>query len=60
MSGPSFGTSSRESWSRVRNGPGLKTPEQHELMIGRIRHEMVKVPRGEQMMGECYFYFTAF
>merc|ERR550519_1592673 len=40
----------REMEQRGRNGPGLRAPEQHEFRIGRIKHERVKVPRGEQIL----------
>jgi len=40
----------RELEQRGRNGPGLRAPEQHEFRIGRIKHERVKVPRGEQIL----------
>merc|ERR1719192_2282781 len=40
----------RELEQRGRNGPGLRAPEQHEFRIGRIKHERVKVPRGDQLL----------
>ena len=40
----------RKLEQRGRNGPGLRAPEQHEFRIGRIKHERVKVPRGEQIL----------
>ena len=40
----------KELEQRGRNGPGLRAPEQHEFRIGRIKHERVKVPRGEQIL----------
>ena len=35
---------------RGMNGPGLRAHVQHEFRIGRIKHDRVKVPRGEQIL----------
>jgi len=40
----------REAEQRGRSGPGMRAPEQHEFKIGRIKHERVKVPRGDQIL----------
>jgi len=40
----------REAEQHRRNGPGLRAPEQPDFKIGRIKHERVKVPRGDKIL----------
>jgi len=42
----------REAEQRGRGGSALRggAPDQHEFRIGRIKHERVKVPRGENIL----------
>ena len=40
----------RDLEQRGRTGSGLRGPEHQEFTIGRIKHERVKVPRGEHIL----------